>query len=351
MGQYTSYYLYQKFEKRDGQDFIPVYPNTYSVDADGTMPRVVKNENDENCGYVPPTPTAIYRWVQVTPTSDPNSYWCDECTIEPIYRWTVMTPTSDPSTYVCDDCPIEPIYRWADSGTTCVGYDKYQRGIKQVSYDNGSTWENVSPVEYSATTLIEANSYDCGYIPSNLKLYATYSDSTTYTVDCNSSTTLSQTEVRGHSTPYSSMTSAEIGNCATWIGELAFYNCTSLTSIDIPNSVTSIGYQAFFYCSGLTSIDIPNSVTTIGYYAFYRCTSLTSCAIGSGVTSIGSNAFAYCSGLTSITVNATTPPTLGISAFDSTSNCPIYVPAASVNAYKSASGWSNYADRILAKYA
>lgn len=163
MGQYTSYYLYQKFEKRDGQDFIPVYPNTYSVDADGTMPRVVKNENDENCGYVPPTPTAIYRWVQVTPTSDPNSYWCDECTIEPIYRWTVITPTSDPSTYYCDECPIVPIYRWANSGTTCVNCDKYQRGIKQVSYDNGSTWDNVYPAEYSATTLIEENSYDCGY--------------------------------------------------------------------------------------------------------------------------------------------------------------------------------------------
>ena len=55
MGQYTSYYLYQKFEKRDGQDFIPDYPNTYSVDADGTMPKVVKEQNDVNCGYVPPS--------------------------------------------------------------------------------------------------------------------------------------------------------------------------------------------------------------------------------------------------------------------------------------------------------
>ena len=163
MGQYTSYYLYQKFEKRDGQDFIPVYPNTYSVDADGTMPRVVKNENDENCGYIPPAPTEIYRWVQITPTSDPSTYVCDECPAEPIYRWTVMTPTSDPSSYICDDCPIVAIYRWVDSGTTCVDCDKYQRVIKQVSYDNGSTWENVSPAEYSATTLIEANSYDCGY--------------------------------------------------------------------------------------------------------------------------------------------------------------------------------------------
>jgi len=37
---------------------------------------------------------------------------------------------------------------------------------------------------------------------------------------------------------------------------------------------------------------------------------------------------------------------LGASAFNDTNNCPIYVPSESVEAYKSASGWSNYASRI-----
>jgi hypothetical protein len=49
-----------------------------------------------------------------------------------------------------------------------------------------------------------------------------------------------------------------------------------------------------------------------------------------------------------VTVNAITPPTLGSNAFDSTNNCPIYVPAESVNTYKSATNWSTYADRIQA---
>lgn len=57
---------------------------------------------------------------------------------------------------------IEPIYKWENSGTTCVGYDKWQEGIKQVSYDNGESWENVIPEEYSAVTLIEVYSEDCG---------------------------------------------------------------------------------------------------------------------------------------------------------------------------------------------
>lgn len=53
--------------------------------------------------------------------------------------------------------------------------------------------------------------------------------------------------------------------------------------------------------------------------------------------------FHYCSNLTKIYCKATTPPTLGSNAFDYTI---IYVPQASVEAYKSADGWSEYANRI-----
>jgi hypothetical protein len=45
--------------------------------------------------------------------------------------------------------------------------------------------------------------------------------------------------------------------------------------------------------------------------------------------------------------HAETPPTVGDVAFLGNSNkCPIYVPDANVNDYKTASGWINYADRI-----
>lgn len=59
------------------------------------------------------------------------------------------------------------------------------------------------------------------------------------------------------------------------IDTLAFDDCTSLTSIEIPNSVTSIGNYVFSGCTALTSIVIPYSVTSIGYQAFYVCSSLT----------------------------------------------------------------------------
>ena len=112
----------------------------------------------------------------------------------------------------------------------------------------------------------------------------------------------------------------------TKIPNSAFYNCDSLTSVNIPDSVTTIGNEIFWYCDSLTSVNIPDSVTTIGSYAFFSCNSLIS---------------VYC--------KATTPPALGgTSVFDSNaSGRKIYVPAGSVEAYKSATNWSKYAPAIV----
>ena len=77
--------------------------------------------------------------------------------------------------------------------------------------------------------------------------------------------------------------------------------------------------------SSLTSVTIPGSVTTIGNYAFYECSSLKN---------------VYC--------KAITPPAEGSHMFSSNaSGRKIYVPVKSVNKYKSAKGWSDYADYIV----
>ena len=146
-----------------------------------------------------------------------------------------------------------------------------------------------------------------------------------------------------------SLTSVNIPDSVTSIGEYAFYSCDSLTSVNIPDSVTTIGEYAFGYCKSLTSVNIPDSVTEIGECAFAVCASLTSVTIPDSVTSIGERAFYKCTSLTSVFCKATTPPALGgTDVFDyNGSGRKIYVPAGSVNAYKSAEYWSGYASAIV----
>jgi hypothetical protein len=192
-----------------------------------------------------------------------------------------------------------------------------------------------------------------------------------------------------------SLTSVTIPDSVTTIGEKAFYNCDSLTSITIPNSVTEIGDYAFVGCTGklivncnipsassssygafdssqftsvtigdavttigdyafyncnsITSVTMGNSVTSIGKYAFYGCSGITSVTIGDSVTKIGTYAFANCSNLTSVYCKAITPPA-GASAmfYGIASGRKIYVPAESVDTYKLAAIWSDYADKIVA---
>ena len=153
-----------------------------------------------------------------------------------------------------------------------------------------------------------------------------------------------------------SLTSITLSDSITTIGEEAFYNCDSLSSIAIPNSVISIGEGAFMSCDSLTSITIPDSVMLFGDKAFSYCDSLTSVTISDGVTTIGYDAFFECMNLTSVYCQASIPPTLlGTHTFmylGSSLNyyylgCTIYVPASSVEAYKTAEGWSDYANYII----
>ena len=140
--------------------------------------------------------------------------------------------------------------------------------------------------------------------------------------------------------------SISLSNNLTSIGQSAFRGCNGVTSLMIPSSVKSIGVYTFDACSGLTSITIPDSVTLINWYAFDFCRALTSVTIGSGISNIGDNAFSSCDKLKTVRISATTPPTLGSGAFE-TSIEKIIVPKSAINAYKAKSGWSTYADKIV----
>ena len=289
---------------------------------------------------------------------------------------------------------------------------KYYKQKRQYKYVDESTWHDVAPTEYQKGALYEVDSPDCATPTPSFKWKATYTGGNVTSAECDSSSAITEGEITKANLQSvvigdcvtriwnfalasgSSLTSVTIPDSVTTIGGWAFENCTSLASITIPDSVTDISNDVFNGCSSLASITIPSGVTSLYQGVFLDCTSLTSVTIGNGViniynvvfenctsltsitipdsvtyigistfgfcssltgitipdsvTSIDSYAFKYCTGLTSVTVNATTPPTLGSQSFDNTNNCPIYVPAESLNAYKTASGWSTYASRIYA---
>ena len=176
---------------------------------------------------------------------------------------------------------------------------------------------------------------------------------------CNSSSVLTHLEITDN-IPFSGWTwnfvqNLEIGDCVTELGEYLCDSCTYLTAVTIPNTVTTLGASSFYGCTSLTSITIPDSVTSIGDNCFRSSRNLLDITIPSGVTYIGKAAFGSI-GTNSpyvpliFTCLATTPPTL--ETYDSSylpfyrSTVEIYVPDAVVNDYKTANGWSTYADKI-----
>mgnify|MGYP002520748945 CR=1 FL=1 len=147
-----------------------------------------------------------------------------------------------------------------------------------------------------------------------------------------------------------------------------FAHCTSLTSVSFPNA-TNTGYGAFSYCRGLTSISLPK-VTTVGNSAFYGCSKLTNVDIPNAIT-INSYAFSSCLKLVEVSFpnvtsinghdvfsDATTTMYIGtetdtVCTLEKASAIPsrvtdIYVPSALVEQYKTATNWSNFADKIKA---
>ena len=168
----------------------------------------------------------------------------------------------------------------------------------------------------------------------------------------NGSTSSLFTSVSNDGVILSCLTSIDFMQDITDVGARAFLY-SSISSITIPESVKIIAHQAFQECGNLESINLGNGIIKISSQAFLGVDSLTEITIPDTVTSIGYCAFQGCSNLTSVYCKATTPPCADArggawDAFDNNaSGRKIYVPMESVDAYKAAPGWSEYADAIV----
>lgn len=133
------------------------------------------------------------------------------------------------------------------------------------------------------------------------------------------------------------------------LGDSVFSGCSSLKSVLLSEAITTIPSGLFYNCRDLRAVDIPELVTSIGTNAFRNCTSIGNITVPERVTRIGTNGFSNCTSLSILTCKATTPPTVSSNTFDWVpSDCAIYVPAESVEAYKAAGYWSTRAAYIQA---
>ena len=111
-------------------------------------------------------------------------------------------------------------------------------------------------------------------------------------------------------------------------------------------TVTTIGTKAFVSV-GITSVTIEEGVTDINESAFFG-SSLQTATLPSTITYLGHQSFDY-TALTAFVITATSPASFGSGdPFSNVSTLEhIYVPAASVDAYKAA--WTSYASLIEEK--
>ena len=147
----------------------------------------------------------------------------------------------------------------------------------------------------------------------------------------------------------------------------AFRNNQSITHFDELQyfGITSLPNYCFYFCYYLASLKIPSTVTYIGEHALQRVYGITNIIFPQALTSIGVAGCFYMTGLLSLDLSNTVVTTIDNQAFDSMPDyflknfqenplsiqileVPLHSLAESVEAYKTASGWSSFASRIQA---
>lgn len=128
-----------------------------------------------------------------------------------------------------------------------------------------------------------------------------------------------------------------------------FDNCSKLKNINFTKEIKSIPQLAFNSCSRLTNVVLPDSVKHIGWWAFANCENLSSITLPDSLKDIVACSFYKCKNLKKVICHAIKVPQ--IKSWDGDHNpfekCPedriLYVPKASLEDYKNADYWKDFA--------
>lgn len=200
-----------------------------------------------------------------------SSTWAD--VVPPEYQMGALYESAS------TDCGyIPPQYRWVvTSGYACSGTNKMTKEIEQVSYDSGTTWQNVVPeVSRAALPMIESASTDCGYIPTDYsKQYLTFipiSGSSTFGWITSSGLSSGNTVYYSldSGSTWSSMTSGETVTVNN--NNKIYWKADSLTVVGFGGKFTSTGkFDVEGNIMSLISGDSFTSATALKYnYQFYK---------------------------------------------------------------------------------
>lgn len=128
-----------------------------------------------------------------------------------------------------------------------------------------------------------------------------------------------------------------------------FSDCRNLFDVNISYGVTKIGEAAFSVTKSLSKIKCPDGITIFDYRSFSQ-SGLSLSIFGDGIISLY-RPFYLCGSLKTAIIETVSVPTMKDSlGFDNTpvasGNGYIYVPSESVDDYKNATNWNEYAAQI-----
>ena len=128
------------------------------------------------------------------------------------------------------------------------------------------------------------------------------------------------------------------------IPSTAFAYNINMTKLTLPSSVECIRGRESFYVEAITNYKGVTNWYKVELAPFMN-TLISSIVLPETIKYIYDGAFNGAKHLKEIYCKATTPPYF--SGYFENGNCQIYVPLESVDAYKTAEGWSQYADQIV----
>lgn len=116
-----------------------------------------------------------------------------------------------------------------------------------------------------------------------------------------------------------------------------YVNGELVENLVIPDGMVKINDYTFNDCGSIRTVVVPDGVVSIGTYAF-SCPEMAKATIGKNVNTIGMGAFSSEKLAEFICWNPVPPAGSGLLSYTG----PVYVPAGSVEAYKSAEDWRYY---------